>query len=237
MPIVLGRTLPWILGVFIMGILIAPANPAASEPLTDENLKAAQDNPYLKRRLSDAVLQLADDIKQGQFKTRLLNTTSAELMRGIESTGQGDAILAVDYGIDWEGPDFHPYLDANSAAIRRGVTITRVFILSGPPRGGLCRVMAKQQEAGIHVRIADLEQLKQHQRYTDSPHARVVFKYGSRHAVLMIEVIPLPQLKINDAYLLKVIWDSPPVEESTNHITWLSDNQQSKAFKPGMCQP
>jgi hypothetical protein len=176
-------------------------------------------------------------LKEGQLRTQLLNSTPIELLRGIERTTRGDYILAIDYGIDWEGQDFNPYLQANLDALSRGVTITRIFIVSGKgPRRGLCRVMNRMHQAGIAVRVARGEQLAGRPEYEASKAARVIFHYQKKHAVLMIEVTPLPDLKLGDPYLLDVTWDYRRIEDSVHYIDWLMNSRQSVPFDPATCR-
>jgi hypothetical protein len=168
----------------------------------------------------------------------LLNTTAQELLRGIENTKQGDYILAVDYGMDWEGLDYSPYLRANLEAANRGVQITRVFIVSRkPPKRGLCHVMKRMHEAGIKVKTAVKEQLAGQREYEASKAARVIFHYRNKYAVLMIESTPLPDLKLGDPYLVDVAWEPRKVEESIHYIDWLMDKKQSGPFDPRVCGP
>lgn len=207
------------------------------DALLGQMVQQARGNPYLEDRLRSVMQQLIRELKEGQLRTQLLNSTPIELLRGIERTAQGDYILAIDYGIDWEGQDFNPYLQANLDALSRGVTITRIFIVSGKiPRRGLCRVMNRMHQAGIAVRVARGEQLAGRPEYEASKAARVIFHYQKRHAVLMIEVTPLPDLKLGDPYLLDVTWDYRKIEDSVHYIDWLMNSKQSAPFDPATCR-
>lgn len=207
------------------------------DALLSQMVQQAGGNPYLEDRLRSVMQQSIRELKEGQLRTQLLNSTPIELLRGIERTAQGDYILAIDYGIDWEGQDFNPYLQANLDALSRGVTITRIFIVSGKgPRRGLCRVMNRMHQAGIAVRVARGGQLAGRPEYESSKAARVIFHYQKRHAVLMIEVTPLPDLKLGDPYLLDVTWDYRKIEDSVHYIDWLMNSRQSAPFDPTACR-
>jgi hypothetical protein len=220
------------------GILAETGSQSAFDPLLDQFLQHAKGNPYLEDRIKTTVQQIARELNAGQFTTQLLNTTAQELLRGIENTKQGDYILAVDYGMDWEGLDYSPYLRANLEAANRGVQITRVFIVSRkPPKRGLCHVMKRMHEAGIKVKTAVKEQLAGQREYEASKAARVIFHYRNKYAVLMIESTPLPDLKLGDPYLVDVAWEPRKVEESIHYIDWLMDKKQSGPFDPRVCGP
>jgi hypothetical protein len=220
------------------GVLAETGTQSAFDPLLDQLVQQAKGNPYLEDRIKATIQQLAQELNTGQFRTQLLNTTAKELLRGIENTKQGDYILAVDYGMDWEGLDYSPYLRANLEAANRGVEITRVFIISGKPRKrGLCHVMKRMHDAGIRVKTAVKEQLSGQREYETSKAARVIFHYRNKHAVLMIESIPLPDLKLGDPYLVDVAWEPRKVEESIHFIDWLMDKKQSGPFDPRTCGP
>lgn len=207
------------------------------DSLLNQMMQQAKGNPYLEDHIRAVMQQLATELKEGQLRTQLLNSTPIELLRGIERTTQGDYILAIDYGIDWEGQDFNPYLQANLDALGRGVTITRIFIVSGKrPKRGLCRVMNRMHQAGIAVRVAQAEQLGGRPQYEASKAARVIFHYQKTHAVLMIEVTPLPDLKLGDPYLLDVTWDYRKIEDSIHYIDWLMNSKQSAPFDPATCR-
>lgn len=218
--------------------LAETAGGSAPDPLFEHLVQQAKGNPYLEDRIRTTLQELTKELNEGRFKTRLLNTTATELLRGIENTKKGDSILAVDYGMDWEGLDYSPYLRANLDAAKRGVQITRVFIVSGKPtKRGLCHVMKRMHDAGIQVRTAVKEKLNGQREYEASKAARVIFHYGNRHAVLMIESTPLPELKLGDPYLVMVAWEPRTVEESIHYIDWLMDKKQSGPFDPRTCGP
>ena len=226
-------------GTLILGVARADTigETPSLDALLSQMVQQARGNPYLEDRLRSVMQQLIRELKEGQLRTQLLNSTPSELLRGIERTAQGDYILAIDYGIDWEGQDFNPYLQANLDALSRGVTITRIFIVSGKiPRRGLCRVMNRMHQAGIAVRVARGEQLAGRPEYEASKAARVIFHYQKRHAVLMIEVTPLPDLKLGDPYLLDVTWDYRKIEDSVHYIDWLMNSKQSAPFDPATCR-
>jgi hypothetical protein len=230
------------IGVACSAGVLAQTKPLpASEPLFDHLMRQAKGNPYLEDRIAATMQQLVTELKDGRFTTQLLNTTAKELLRGVQNTKQGDFILAVDYGMDWEGLDYSPYLQANLEAANRGVQITRVFIVSGKPgkplKRGLCHVMKRMHDAGIRVRTAAKEQLSGQRQYEASKAARVIFHYGNRHAVLMIESTPLPDLKLGDPYLVDVAWEPRIIEESIHYIDWLMDKKQSGPFDPRACGP
>ena len=207
------------------------------DSLLNQVVQQARGNPYLEDHIRAIVQQLAKELKEGQLRTQLMNSTPIELLRGIENTKQGDYILAIDYGIDWEGQDFNPYLQANLEALGRGVTITRIFIVSEKsPKRGLCHVMNRMHQAGIAVRVAKLDQLAGRQQYEESKAARVIFHYQKKHAVLMIEVTPLPDLKLGNPYLLDVTWDYRKIEDSIHYIDWLMNSKQSAPFEPAICR-
>lgn len=228
----------------LVGALLSSVAQAAAidetpslDALLNQMVQQAGGNPYLEDRLRSAMQQLIKELKEGQLRTQLLNSAPIELLRGIERTTQGDYILAIDYGIDWEGQDFNPYLQANLDAVSRGVTITRIFIVSGKgPRRGLCRVMNRMHQAGIAVRVARIEQLAGQPPYEASKAARVIFHYQKAYAVLMIEVTPLPDLKLGDPYLLDVTWDYRKLEDSIHYIDWLMNIRQSVPFDPASCR-
>lgn len=207
------------------------------DSLLNQVVQQAKGNPYLENHNSAIVQQLAKELKEGQLRTQLMNSTPIELLRGIENTKQGDYILAIDYGIDWEGQDFNPYLRANLEALGRGVTITRIFIVSEKsPKHGLCNVMHRMHQAGITVHVAKLDQLAGRRQYEESKAARVIFHYQKKHAVLMIEVTPLPDLKLGNPYLLDVTWDYRKIEDSIHYIDWLMNSKQSAPFEPATCR-
>ncbi len=221
---------------------IAPAHAESSatkptvEALVDQWIGQAKGNPYLEDRIKSILQQLAQELKEGQLRTKLLNTTPPELLRGIENTKQGDYILAVDYGIDWEGLDYTPYLKANLDAASRGVQITRTFIISGKaPKHGLCHVMKRMHQSGIKVRVAKKDHLTGHREYDESKAARVIFHYRNKYAVLMIEAIPLPDLRLGDPYLVDVTWEPRKIEDSIHYFDWLMDGKQSEPFDPRTC--
>ena len=219
------------------GVLADNSQPAASEALLSQLVQQAKGNPYLEDRIRAILQQLSRELNDGQFKTQLLNTTATELLRGIAHTKQGDHILAVDYGMDWEGLDYSPYFLANMAAAGRGVQITRVFIVSDKPRRGLCQVMKRMHDAGIKVKVAMRERLKGQRQYETSKAARVIFHYENKYAVLMIESVPLPDLKLGDPYLVDVAWNPRKIEDSIHYIDWLLDKKQSGPFDPHTCGP
>ncbi|MBI4400469.1 MAG: hypothetical protein HY581_02415 [Nitrospirae bacterium] len=207
-------------------------------PALELMLMRANGNPYLEDRIKSSLHQMEQELADGLLKTQLVNTTPEELLRGIENTRQGDSIYAVDYGIDWEGTDFNEYLLANLKAADRGVKITRVFIISDkqPPRE-LCKVMKRQLEAGIAVRIAEKDKLTPYREYQESRKARIIFQYQNKHSVLMIETIPFPDLKLGEPYLLDVTWGNQKVDDSKKYVDWLTNEERSKAFDPSRCGP
>jgi hypothetical protein len=208
----------------------------SSKPAPTSMLAPTNGNPYLEERVKAAAQQLEKEHKAGHFKTQLLNTTPDELLLAIDRTAGGDSILAVDYGIDWEGSDFNKYLMANLQAAGRGVTITRVFIIPQKvPSNPLCRVMKRQAEAGIAVRIAEKETLKDKPEYQRETQARVLFQYKGGQAVLMVEAVPFPELKLGEPYLLDVTWDNTKVTESRRYMTWLIQPAQSSPFDAASC--
>lgn len=219
------------------GVDAESTQPVASEALLNQLVQQAKGNPYLEDRIRRILQQLTRELHDGHFTTQLLNITAKELLRGIENTKQGDHILAVDYGMDWEGLDFSPYLKANLEAAGRGVQITRVFIVSGKPKRGLCHVMKRMHEAGIKVKVAAREQLNGQRQYEASKAARVIFHYRNKYAVLMIESVPLPDLKLGDPYLVDVAWEPRKIEDSIHYIDWLLDKKQSGPFDPHTCGP
>ncbi|MCA1837440.1 MAG: hypothetical protein LC674_01245, partial [Actinobacteria bacterium] len=153
-----------------------------------------------------------------------------------DRTSGGDSVLAVDYGIDWEGSDFNKYMVANLQAAGRGVMITRVFIIpQKTPSNSLCRVMKRQAEAGIAVRVAEKELLRDKPEYQRETQARVLFQYKGGQAVLMVEAVPFPELKLGEPYLLDVTWDNTKVTESRRFMTWLIQPAQSRPFDPASC--
>jgi hypothetical protein len=52
----------------------------------------------------------------------------------------------------------------------------------------------------------------------------------------MIEVTPLPDLKLGDPYLLDVTWDYRKLEDSIHYIDWLMNIRQSVPFDPASCR-
>ncbi|MEW6542289.1 MAG: hypothetical protein AB1411_01615 [Nitrospirota bacterium] len=219
-----------------VGIPVAHAD-APIDTLFDQMKQQAKGNPYLEDRIHDVLHELAKELKEERLQTQLRNTTPLELLRGIERTEKGDHILAVDYGIDWEGMDFTPYLGANLEAAGRGVKITRIFIVAGKaPKRGLCHVMSRMQQAGITVLVASKDDLTGRREYEESKAARVIFHYRNKYAVLMIETTPLPDLRLGDPYLLDVTWSMPKVSESIKYVDWLMDKKRSVPFTPAICK-
>ena len=166
-------------------------------------------NPFHEglERVLQEVRKDRDDLRkrQGKFLKEGRDGAGATLVDAMAQAGSEDQVYAVDYGlIDWKG-GFSKYQEANVAALRdRRVKIARTFIiheelLKESPRTRLQRlieVILAQIKAGVSVRIALKETLKNDQRTVAQYHrghrnGMVLFKYcpkdEPKYKVLMEE--------------------------------------------------
>ena len=85
-------------------------------------------NPYLNELIDSNLSRLKNGLSGEEFVTGSLESTLAELNRGMQSLGNGDIIRAIDYGIPWQ-KEFKDYQAANLVASTKHVAITRIFII------------------------------------------------------------------------------------------------------------
>ncbi len=157
-------------------------------------------------RVLQEVRRDRDDLRkrQGKFLDEGRGGALATLIDAMTETGSGDQVYAVDYGlIDWKG-GFTAYQEQNIEAAKRGVKIARTFIIheelrNEPTKTRLARlidVIRTQVEAGIDVRIALKETLKNDARTVARYHrghrnGMALFKYAQKdepiYKVLMEE--------------------------------------------------
>ena len=189
----------------------------------------AKGNPYLEDKIDTALNKLKDQLDGQQLGTTATDMTLDELIRGVKHTGRQDLILATDYGIlPWQ-TSFRDYQDANLAAPKRGVAVTRVFIIpdqllqNGDRLTSLLSAMKEQNENGITVKVALKSKLDQQPKYKFKQ-GMVLLEYQNREPVLMEESNGYYETGYNgfpSAYTMRVTWGEARVREYEEFLGWL----------------
>jgi len=179
----------------------------------------ARENPYLKDKINADISRIMDTLDEGHFTTPGSGITREELLRAMQMTKKGDTVWAIDYGIPWRD-DFELYHLENVAAAKRGVDITRIFIISEnleqSAKNVLHDVMKEQKEKNIRVKVAKKERVSKICGYPESPEGMVLFQYGNYRSILMKEVSPFSSKGKDNApgfYKLEVHWSDRMVSK------------------------
>lgn len=205
---------------------LSSTNQPKVEELRDSMRFQYGENPYLDDKIDVTLKDLASQLGSKHFQARPLNGTLEELLRAVERTVPGDTIDAIDYGIPWS-KEFREYQLQNIRAAKRGVAITRVFIIPDETirnpiaAEDLWNSMKEQINNGIKVKFGTRSRIRDHREYR--PEGFVIFNFKRGSPVIMVEVHPyyLILLHPDEPYLLNITWSMEDVSGYQNFFDWL----------------
>jgi hypothetical protein len=142
------------------------AIPTMADDLQHSAISAAtimmSDNPTLFRASAEQAIaecrQQLDSLLRGEC---IVNTGSApiliDLARHAKTSIRATSIITGDSGDDawWLSPGGQEYWKENVRALKRRVSITRVYIFEGPPSAQIEDILVRQEEAGVKVLRVD----------------------------------------------------------------------------------
>ena len=222
----------WLILVFLVSISaqIAKLERPSLEQITIDLVREhSSGNPYVERIIHFYADRLNNLLEAKAFTTTYEGQASAELVRALELCGRGDTVCAISYRIAWT-TSFHDYLQATLAAHRRGVAITRVFLIPAdwvkPRNSQHCNeskanweAVKQQARCGIQVKYLKETEMPDTEFFATHDKGMVIFRYGAKNAAVMYDTAPAE----GRPFRLDISWKPETVADQQEYFRRILD--------------
>ncbi|HET8891936.1 MAG TPA: hypothetical protein VFQ41_23765 [Candidatus Angelobacter sp.] len=222
----------WLVLVFLVSI---SAQVAKLERRSLEHVKSelvrehSSGNPYVERIIHFYADRLNNLLEAKAFTTTYEGQASAELVRALELCSRGDTVCAISYRIAWT-TSFHDYLQATLAVHRRGVAVTRVFLIPSdwvkPRNSQHCNeskanweAVKQQARCGIQVKYLKETEMPYTEFFATHDKGMVIFRYGAKNATVMYDTAPAE----GRPFRLDISWKPETVADQQEYFRRILD--------------
>src|ERR1700682_343874 len=193
-------------------------------------------NLYVKDRLVAKVDEMQNQLKQNEIEFPTSDLVESELLAAVTKAQKGDFINAIDYEMVASDSDPGNYWEANIAAAKRGVNVTRIFAITEEMcnrEGGeqtatrLWKTIRQQVQADpehIKVKVIMAEEIPKNQ-WSHYRGGLVILHYGTSRLVMR---------QTSRTSNLDIFWDADKVDREENYFSSLLELKSLQEITTGI---